>query len=137
MSSNPTPTDHLKELREDYYRAFPRQRVGVARKRIGEAKDGLGISLLIAYVSAIEGILRSLVIWNEKEAGEDRLSRATYHKYKRWGPKKLYKEYCRQFNEESDNIVAGETKDRVWDAVEYRHLVVHECTFLMGGYSRI
>ena len=127
--------DQLKTLRDVYVRGFPSQRVDIARQRVDEASHGAGIGLLIAYVSAIEGILRSLVIWNEKEPSSDRPTSDTYKKYKNTKTNDLYEKYCEQYGEKPDKVIPDETKDLVWCAVEYRHLLVHECTFLNAKTS--
>lgn len=69
---------HLKELREIYYRSYPKQRLGVAMQRIQNPEHGP--NLLVMYVSATEGLLRSLVIWAETTNG--RPSEKIYNKYK-------------------------------------------------------
>lgn len=115
---------HLKGLRESYYRSYPRQRLGVARQRIENPSHGP--NLLVTYVSAIEGLLRSLVVWGET-IGE-RPNEETYVKYQHWGVGKLYKKYLKQQN--CNELVEASTYRLIGYAVEYRNLLAHECTYL-------
>ena len=117
---------HLTELRETYYRLFPTQRVKIAKQRIGNPSHGP--NLIVTYVSAIEGILRSLVVWRETVSGRPEI--ATYNKYKRCGVRQLYEKYLQQHEVKSDAIVAAEKYKLVGYAVEYRNLLAHECTYL-------
>jgi hypothetical protein len=116
----------LNQLREDYYRSMPRQRLKVAKQRI--ANPNHGPNLVVTYVSAIEGILRSLVIWNETESGRPQPD--IYNKYKRSGVKTLYEKYIEQCNINSDAITDKRIYELVKYAVEYRNLLAHECTYL-------
>lgn len=118
--------DHLKKLRELYVRSSPRQRIGIAKQRISNPNHGP--NLLVTYVSAIEGILRSLVVWNETVSRRPKIE--TYNKYKRCGVGQLYQKYLQQHDIKSDVIVAAEKYKLVGFAVEYRNLLAHECTYL-------
>ena len=118
--------DHLKKLREQYVRSHPRQRVNIAKQRINNPSHGP--NLIVTYVSAIEGILRSLVVWNE--TGSDRPKAGTYYKYKYTGVSKLYDKYLEQRDVKSEEIIAAEKYELVGYAVEYRNLLAHECTYL-------
>jgi hypothetical protein len=115
---------HLIELREIYYRSYPKQRLGVAMQRIQNPDHGP--NLLVTYVSAIEGLLRSLVIWAETTDG--RPNEKIYNKYKNTTVKKLYSEYRALKN--CGDLVPPETLKLVDYAVEYRNLLAHECTYL-------
>lgn len=115
---------HLKDLRKSYYRSYPRQRLDIARQRIENPTHGP--NLLVTYVSAIEGLLRSLVVWGET-IGE-RPNEETYVKYRHWDVDKLYKEYLKQKN--CEELVEASTYQLIGYAVEYRNLLAHECTYL-------
>ena len=118
--------EHLRKLRKQYVRSYPRQRFNIAKQRISNPNHGP--NLLVTYVSAIEGILRSLVVW--KETVSDRPEAGTYDKYKYTGVSKLYDKYLEQRNAKSEEVIAAEKYELVGYAVEYRNLLVHECTYL-------
>lgn len=117
---------HLKGLKKSYYESYPRQRLSVARQRIENPYDGP--NLLIIYVSAVEGFLRSLVIWGETSG--ERPAEETYNKFKMSGVDKLYVEFLKQNNLSSEKIISDEIYRLVKYAVEYRNLLAHECTYL-------
>ena len=117
---------HLKKLREQYVRSYPRQRLNIAKQRINNPSHGP--NLIVTYVSAIEGILRSLVVWNETDS--DRPKAGTHCKYKYIGVSKLYDKYLEQRNVKSEEIIAAEKYELIGYAVEYRNLLAHECTYL-------
>ena len=118
--------EHLRTLRETYVRSYPRQRLNIAKQRIDNPCHGP--NLLVTYVSAIEGILRSLVVW--KETVSDRPEAETYNRYKRYGVCQLYERYLQQHDLESEAIISAEKYEQVGYAVEYRNLLAHECTYL-------
>jgi hypothetical protein len=124
MSIRMDYSQHLKSLRESYFKALPQQRVGVAKKRIADQQSGP--DFIVTYVSAIEGLLRSLVIWNNSYA--DKPSKSRYNKYKGSGVNALYCEYLKIQNIEA--IVTHDVYELVSYAVDYRNLLAHECTYL-------
>ena len=117
---------HLRKLREQYVRSYPGQRLNIAKQRISNPSHGP--NLIVTYVSAIEGILRSLVVWNETDSGRPGIK--TYNKYKRCGVHQLYEKYLQQRGVKSDVIIAAKKYELVGYAVEYRNLLAHECTYL-------
>ena len=117
---------HLKKLREQYVSFNPRRRVKIAKQRISNPCHGP--NLIVTYVSAIEGILRSLVVWNQTGSGKPKAG--TYDKYKYTGVSKLYDKYLEQRNVKSEEIITAEIYELVGYAVEYRNLLAHECTYL-------
>jgi hypothetical protein len=114
----------LKELRETYYRSFPEQRLNIALQRIRNPEHSP--NLLVTYVSAIEGLLRFLVIWAETNDG--RPSAETYETYKNRGVSNLYLKYLALKN--CGEIVSSQTFELIGYAVEYRNLLAHECAYL-------
>ena len=115
---------HLQDLRETYFRLHPHQRASIARQRL--ENPGHGPNLLVTYVSAVEGLLRSLVIWE----GEKPESPSTelYESYRRATVKQLYSKYLEQRGRGC--LVGEETYQLVSYAVKYRNHVIHECTYL-------
>jgi hypothetical protein len=124
MSIEMDYSQRLKDLRESYFKATPQQRMNVAKKRLADQKSGP--DFIITYVSAIEGLLRSLVIWNNSYA--DKPSKSRYNKYKNAGVNGLYLEYLKILS--IDPIVPSEVYELVTYSVEYRNLLAHECTYL-------
>lgn len=118
--------EHLRKLREQYVRSHPKQRLKIAKQRINNPSHGP--NLIVTYVSAIEGILRSLVVWNETDSGRPGIN--TYNKYKRCGVDQLYEKYLKQHGVKSDAIITAKKYELVGYAVEYRNLLAHECTYL-------
>lgn len=118
--------EHLRKLRETYVRSYPRQRLNIAKQRIDNPCHGP--NLLVTYVSAIEGILRSLVVWKETDSGRPGIE--TYNKYRRCGVHQLFEKYLQQHGVRSDAIISAEKFELVGYAVEYRNLLAHECTYL-------
>lgn len=124
MSKSMDYEAHLKQLREQYYRSYPKQRVHIAKQRIDNPSHGP--NLLVTYVSSLEGLLRSLVIWYETTS--DRPSEETYKKYRFKGLTSLYKTYLKQ---KSCSCLIGEENYKLIEfAIEYRNLLAHECTYL-------
>ncbi len=116
--------EHLEKLREQYFKASPSQRLHIARQRIQNPEHGP--NLLITHVSAIEGMLRSLVLW--AEAGGNSPDAALYEQYKNFGVKGLYKKYCNL--KSCEPLVSESIFELVSYAVEYRNLLAHDCTYL-------
>lgn len=122
-----TYEEHLKNLRKLYYEAFSEQRLHVGKQRIENPDHRL--NQIVTYVSAIEGLLRSLVLWDETAAGKS--SQKTYEKYEHYGFKKLFSIYLEQRSTQSKDIITDDIYRLVEYAVKYRSLILaHECTNL-------
>ena len=80
---------HLDSLRKDYIEATPSQRFHIAGQRIDNPDHGP--NLLVIYVSAIEGLSRSLVMHQEGHSKSE-LS-IIYPKYRNMGAEKLIEQY--------------------------------------------
>ena len=118
---------HLAELRKLYVEATPRQRYGIAQQRIANPEHGPNV--LVACVSAVEGLARSLTMHLHASSKAD-LSRL-YPTYKWRGPAELIEQYLSERRLPSPSDHFG---DAVWErflyAVEYRNVLAHECTYL-------
>ncbi len=101
--------------------------MNIAKERISNPDHDP--NLIVTYVSAIEGVLRSLVMWYET-APPSRPTAKTYSKYKNWTVRELYEKYLERRNGKSEELIPAETCELLWYAVEYRNLLVHECTYL-------
>jgi len=125
---------HLSLLRSSYITLNTEQRFRVARERIKEG--GSYPNLIVVYVSAIEGVLRSLVVQLEAQAsGLDKQS--CYEKNERESVKSLLKKYTKlkMRNNKTIKLVDKSTLELVDYAVLYRNLLVHDCTYLREGIS--
>ena len=121
--ATPDYKTELEQLRRDYVEADPRQRWRIAQHRVRNLHHGP--NRLVAAVSAVEGFARSLVV--ERRAAS---------KAERW---KLYGEYRNKSAEELvteylERRALPKFDDETWRlfgfAVQYRNLLVHECTYL-------
>jgi hypothetical protein len=118
-----------QRLRADYVNATPRQRLGVIAQRI--ADPNVGPNLVITLVSAVEAFARALVV--EQIASKEGVDKLTaYARVKNVGPAELVGRYLSKL-EHPKTPTDFFGKD-VWrdflDAITYRHLLVHECTYL-------
>ena len=126
--------DHLAELRKIYIEATPRQRYSIAKQRIDNLEHGPNV--LVACVSAVEGLARSLAM-HGKVLGKvipseikPELS-AIYPEFKRLGAESLVAEYLSGSGLPTPAEYFGpETWQRFHYAIEYRNVLVHECTYL-------
>ncbi|MBU2862489.1 hypothetical protein KO489_01385 [Reinekea forsetii] len=116
--------EHLKSLRESYFRLVPRLRFDIAKKRI--SNTNAGANEIINKVSALEGVLRSIVIWQLNQ--NEKPSEDLYNKYRHMSAPKLYEKLCELLGVE--RIISSETYEVVEYAVKYRNLLAHECTYL-------
>ena len=118
---------HLAELRKLYVEATPRQRYGIAQQRITNPEHGPNV--LVACVSAVEGLARSLAMHLHASTKADLSS--LYPKYKWRGPAELIEQYLfeRGLPSPRDHF-GGEVWERFLYAVEYRNVLAHECTYL-------
>jgi hypothetical protein len=119
--------EHLKNLRKLYYESFPEQRLHVGEQRIENPDHRL--NQIVTYVSAIERLLRSLVLWDE--TATEKTSQKKYEKYEHYGFKKLFSIYLEQRSTQSKDIISDDIYRLVEYAVKYRSLILaHECTNL-------
>lgn len=125
---------HLAELRKLYVEATPRQRYGIGRDRINNPEHGPNV--LVACVSAVEGLARSLAMHQDalSRVGASKLKAelsAIYPRYKHKGPEELIEHYLKGAGLPSPLQFFGED---AWEglhyAVEYRNVLAHECTYL-------
>lgn len=123
---------HLAKLRRLYVEANPRQRLSVAKQRILNPEHDP--NRLIAYVSAVEGFARTLCMHLHARS-KTGLS-AIYAEYRWRGAEELIVEYlsAKGFSTPGSHFDNG-----AWDlfryAVQYRNLLVHECTYFGSDKS--
>jgi hypothetical protein len=117
----------LLDLREDYVAATPGQRLHVIRLRLED--HHFGPNRLVTAVSAVEALARCLLIEREAKVKADRAK--IYPKYKRCTPQTLGRAYLKNRGIADPGAFFEEDNWRLFGyAVEYRHLLVHECTYL-------
>lgn len=118
---------HLSELRRIYIESNPDQRLHVARQRLSNPDHGP--NLLITHVSAVEGLARSVAMHLQARTKE--ALREVYPQYRLRSPEVLVGEIIEAKANMSPERYFGED---VWqmflNAVKYRNLLVHECTYL-------
>ena len=126
--------DDLAKLRKSYVEATPSQRYSIARQRIGNLEHGPNV--LVACVAAVEGLARSLAMHVATPVGvkpsdiKAELS-AIYSKYKWKGPEELIEQYLLdQKLPSAPDFFGSDTWERLHYAIEYRNVLVHECTYL-------
>lgn len=117
----------LLRLREQYVTATPRQRLAKARQRILNVHAYP--NQLVTHVSAVEGVARALLMHERAKAKVE--LRAIYGKYKNREAHTLVAEYlaAKGFPDPAASIGANEWQ-QFRHAVDYRNLLVHECTYL-------
>lgn len=115
------------ELRDLYVMSTPRQRLRVALQRLNNPDHEP--NLLVINVSAVEAFSRSLLIHKLAESPSDVISK--YEKYKLESAPFLVKKYFSLLSDESiENILGLENWEYFEQAVHYRNLLIHECTYL-------
>jgi hypothetical protein len=123
----PELVKQLNDLRTKYVSATPRQRLGRIRERLND--PSAGPNQLVTHVSAVEAFARCLLLHKKASQKSDLIK--VYRKYKHKDPDELVKEYlklkCGKSPEEFFGVDAWENFRH---AVNYRNLLVHECTYL-------
>jgi hypothetical protein len=123
---------HIKELREWYITASKEQRVGVARDRMED--PCCRPNILITSVSAIEGAARAIVL--EQQSAKGKSVQSTYKKVKWEDPVALIEKWiCQEIQKTPEELFSKDCWEEFKWAVEYRNLLIHECTFLSQSYS--
>ncbi|WP_143814358.1 hypothetical protein [Novilysobacter spongiicola] len=119
--------DHRTGLRATYVGSSPGQRLKVALDRLGYPTHEP--NLLITRVSAVEALARSLLVHRIAAAGEN--IEKVYARYRLTGPEALLEAYFTSIGSGSALHFFGQERwEQFQHAVQYRHLLVHECTYL-------
>lgn len=117
----------LEKLRDTYVSSSIRQRVRIMDQRL--ADPSALPNLLITRVAAIEAFARTLLMHKFARTKSD--LPAAYKKYRYWKVHTMIKEYLKLTQLGTPEDVFG---DSTWTtfkaAVNYRNLLVHECSFL-------
>lgn len=110
-----------------YVNSTPSQRLHVALQRINFTDHAP--NLLVTRVSAVEALARSLLVHHLAVSRSDPLS--FYELFRHTGPTSLVEAYLQVKAASTPGAVLGETTWEMFgQAVYYRNLLVHECTYL-------
>ena len=117
----------LVQIRERYVSATLRQRLSMVRHRL--ADNHVGANRLVTSVSAVEALARSLLQHLAADSQADLA--AAYPRYKEWSAKSLVREYLSRKGISDLPLYFAEDNWKLFGyAVEYRNVLVHECTGL-------
>ena len=118
---------HLTQLRKIYVESSPKQRLSIAKQRINN--PGHDPNRLIAFVSAVEGVARSLCMHQHARTKTELSS--IYPKYRKRSVESLIVEYLSKRDLGEAALHFGEHTWKLFGyAVQYRNLLAHECTYL-------
>ena len=123
----------LANLRKIYVEATPRQRYSIGRQRIQNLEHGPNV--LVACVSAVEGLARSLAMHTEALSAKptdvkSKLS-AIYPNYKHKAAEELIEQYLFSAGlPKPADFFGADTWERFHYAIQFRNVLAHECTYL-------
>ena len=129
----------LADLRKIYVEALPRQRYSIAQQRIKHPEHGPNV--LVACVSAVEGLARSLTMHRHTIGEKDLLAikaklSSIYPDYKRKGAEDLIAEFLSGAKlPPPASFFGGDTWELFLYAIDYRNVLTHECTYLGNDRS--
>ncbi|NLR74896.1 hypothetical protein [Leeia aquatica] len=117
-------------LRAAYVRAHPQQRLKVIMQRI--AQQEIGATRLVTMVSAVEALARSLVVNSVAAKTNQKLDiEGAYKKFRNGKPEDMVRMVLEHYDKGDPGLFfQGDTWDLFRLAVDFRNLIVHECTFL-------
>ena len=119
--------DRVKSIRRAYVYGTPKQRLSKIRQRLND--QDFGPSRLVTIVSGVEAFARSLLINHLSKSKSD--IEILYTQYKREGPEFLVEKYLEQLGQTNPSVFLKEDNWTLFKyAIEYRNMVVHECTFV-------
>ena len=119
--------EELLQLRDVYVNVHPQARLGVIRKRL--AANEIGPAKLITVVSAVEALARSLML--HRACSRDESPASVYPRFKPKEADQLVEQFLATANiQDPARHFAEDTWQLFRYAVNYRNLLVHECTYL-------
>ena len=123
----------LANLRKVYVEAMPRQRYSIGRQRIQNLEHGPNV--LVACVSAVEGLARSLAMHSEalRANPSDLKSKLSliYPNYRHKAAEELIEQYLISAGMPKPAELFGpDTWEQFHYAVQFRNVLAHECTYL-------
>ena len=123
-------TKHWNQLRADYVNATPRQRLGPIVDRLLDPFHW-GPNLLVTRISAVEAFARSLVVeLLARSMGKAKMT--VYEDVRvRNGPELVQQYLCLRGLGQAPSVFGAEQWTSYLEAAtKYRHLLLHECTYL-------
>jgi hypothetical protein len=115
------------KVRSIYIHLHPKHRLHIIRQRLEQSE--IGPTRLVTVVSAVEGISRSLIVY-EKAKSHDETEQA-YASCKDRTADVLVQDVLKNYQlADAAKYFLEDTWPLFREAVNYRNLIVHECTFL-------
>jgi len=118
--------EHLERVRRTYVNSRPWQRAGIARQRM--AVPTCTPNLLITSVSATEGLARSVLL--RLMTPEGKSPEVVYEKIRWWNPLRIIRKIASLTSTSPGELLGQADWIQLEWAIKYRHLLVHEGTFL-------
>jgi len=107
--------------------ATPRQRLSKIRQRLDD--QDFDPARLVTIVSGVEAFARSLLINHLSKSKRD--IEISYEVYKHKSPEFLVEKYLKERGQTDPSVFLKEDNWTLFKyAVEYRNMIVHECTFV-------
>lgn len=120
--------DELEQLRKTYAGAKPSARLAAIRQRLARADEESGPARVVATVSAVEALARSLVV--HAPGRPPATAHFRYQQVRSKQPPDLVEEALRLHGGRTPgDHIGAETWALFGLAVQVRNLAVHECTF--------
>ena len=117
----------LEQLRSLYVASTPRQRAHVSKQRLANAHANP--NRIVTHVSAVEALARSLAMHSHAKSKAE--LKAIYPRFRTWEAHNLVAEcFMRRLGKKPAEVLGRETWSTFRLAVNYRNLLVHECTYL-------
>lgn len=117
----------LERIRDAYYRSHPSQRLKTIRSRI--ESPSAGANQLVIAVSSVEALARTLRAWADPQFESN--PTGTYSKYRFAKVGELIQGYLGTKGvPDMESAFGQETWEQFGVSVEFRNLLVHECTGL-------
>lgn len=126
--------DHSDELRRAYAVATPAARLRAIRQRLASVHGEMASTRLVTLVAAVEALARSLVVHSFGRPPSTAEMR--HRQFRDLGPLELAEEVLRLRGAARAALhFEGETWALFEAAVQYRELIVHECTLVGAEQS--
>ena len=126
--------DHPDALQRTYAVATPAARLRAIRQRLASVHGEMAPTRLVTLVAAVEALARSLVVHSFGRPPSTAEMR--HRQFRDLGPLELAEEVLRLRGAERAALhFEGDTWSLFETAVQYRDLIVHECTFIGADAS--
>lgn len=126
--------DHPDELHRAYAVATPAARLRAIRQRLASVHGEMASTRLVTLVAAVEALARSLVVHSFGRPPSTAEMR--HRQFRDLGPLELAEEVLRLRGAERAALhFDGDIWPLFEAAVQYRDLIVHECTFIGSDQS--